>query len=63
MNKRSQFRLERRDGKIFMIDTAENEYQLTAVQAERLGRQLVGEAKQLRRAHGRMRLTRRAVAT
>lgn len=50
MNKRSQLRIERRDGKIIMADTAGNEYQLTATQAENLGRQLIGEAKQLKRA-------------
>lgn len=52
MNKRSQFQLTRRDGKVVMTDTGGNEYQLTAAQAERLGRSLVGEAKQMRRAHG-----------
>lgn len=59
MNKRSQFRTERRDGRILMIDTSENEYQLTAAQAEHLGRRLAGEAKQLRRARGLRRLIKR----
>lgn len=61
MNKNTQFQIKRRDGKIVMVDIASNEYELTAVQAERLGRQLASEARQLKRAWGLRRLVRRPI--
>jgi len=48
---KNQFQIKRRDGKIIMVDTAENEYILTVAQAEKLGRGLVYNAKWLKRAH------------
>lgn len=46
-----RYQLKREDGRLQLIDTDKDNTPLTAAQAERLGRALLGSVKQMKRTH------------
>ena len=56
-----RFLLTRKNGRLELIDTDDDNTPLTAVQAERLGRALIGQAKQMKRVRRLRRLIRRPI--
>lgn len=51
-----RFQFKRKDSRLQLIDTDEDNTPLTAAQVERLGRALLGNVKQMKRAHRLRRL-------
>lgn len=56
-----RYEFKRKNNKVQLIDTDKDNTPLTAAQAKRLGRALLGNAKQMKRAHRLWRLMRRPI--